>query len=55
MRELPQQDTCRKCREMLPSGARFCACGAPTWLASFEERNVYEAKQWRAHKTAQAS
>ena len=48
-------EACKSCRQLLAPGSRSCACGAPTRLASFEERNKWEAKQWRSYKTAQAS
>jgi len=43
-------NTCSRCESVLESGARFCGCGRPTALASFEERNKYEAAQWRAYR-----
>jgi hypothetical protein len=49
VKEIQHGETCRKCRQVVPEGSRACACGMPTRLASFDERNAWEAKQWRAY------
>ena len=50
-----QSGVCRTCERILDPGARNCACGAPTALASFKERAEYEVKQWRAYQAKLAS
>jgi hypothetical protein len=40
---------------LLDEGAHFCACGAPTALATFKERSEYELRSWRAYQAKLAA
>lgn len=49
-RTMTSLDECHGCGAFLSQAQSSCGeCGAPTRHMSFDERNRYEAQQWRLH------